>query len=148
LDENHAFKASPTKVYLTGLIDSLRKEKVPDPEFAWMIGPHAYHLIPATHQLINQYAPGTSYLLSITGISLRQMTFPAIVMMLFILIALSTALMEQRHVFTWFDFYFPVLCIVMVSLIPFKFEFQRINSLAPTFGFLFAAGMILRSKPC
>ncbi|MEO5581833.1 MAG: hypothetical protein ABIR66_04025 [Saprospiraceae bacterium] len=146
-DENHEFKLPPQKAYLSGLIDTLRKCSIPDLDFAWMIGPHAYHLIPGTKKLINQYAPGTSMLMLVSGIAWRQITFPAIMMGLFIFLIVLINREQIKNRVTLFDFYLPALCLGMILMHPMQGVFQGINSLAPTFGFLFAAGMLLHSKP-
>ncbi|MEP7320335.1 MAG: hypothetical protein ABI761_00395 [Saprospiraceae bacterium] len=146
-EEGNTFKLPPQKAYLPGLIDTLRRCSVQDLDFAWMIGPHAHHMIPGTKKLINQYAPGTSMLLLFTNIAWRQITFPAIAIGLFILLIFIINRSQIKNRLTLFDFYLPSLCLAMVLFNPLRGGFQWINSLVPTFGFLFAAGMILHSKP-
>jgi hypothetical protein len=146
-DKNQMFMLRPEKSYLPGLIDTLRKCSIPDLDFAWMIGPHAHHIIPGTKQLINQYAPGTSMLMLVSPIAWRQISFPGIAMALFILVIMIMTWLQVKSRMTWLDFYLPTVCLIMVFFYPIRGGFESINSLVPTFGFLFAAGMVLNSKP-
>ncbi|MBL0339800.1 MAG: hypothetical protein IPP71_02125 [Bacteroidetes bacterium] len=147
MDAGKTFTNHSPRPYLPKLIDTLRIKGITENEIAWMVGPHAYHLIPNTYQLINQYPPGTSYLLSLLPQPMRQKAFPALIiiaLILCILIAIKSCLKKP---FNYFDLVFPPIIFLMMVAAPFTTELSRINSLAPTFGLLLAGGMLLRKRP-
>lgn len=141
------FKYPLNRDYLPELLDTLRKQNISDAEINWMLSPHAYHIVPGTSQVVNQYPPGTSRLLSFFPISWRKISFPFIVMFGFILIAFLASRFTSVMEWNLFDLLFPLFLFVSTVSAPFTTEFARVNSLAPTFGLLLAAGMLLRYRP-
>ncbi|MBL0339973.1 MAG: hypothetical protein IPP71_03085 [Bacteroidetes bacterium] len=133
--------------YLHNLLDTLRKLKITENEISYMVTPHAYHVIPGTQKIINQYPPGTSLLLTPFPISYRQIIFPFVVTFLLILMTIIALKLNTSSGFSIFDLLFPVLIFIIMVSAPFTTELSRINSLAPTFGLLFAAGIILNHRP-
>ncbi len=135
------------KLYLLQLLDTLRSSSVTEYEIAWMITPHAYHVIPNTNKIINQYPPGTSLILSIFPIQFRQIVFPFICIFMLCLFTIFSQSKSLDKSFNLFDIVFPAFLFLMMVSAPFTTELSRINSLAPTFGLLLAAGMLLSKNP-
>ena len=133
--------------YLKPLLDTLRSTSITENEIAWMITPHAYHLVPETNKIINQYPPGTSLLLSIFPIELRQLVFPLICIFILCLFTIIINSRSPDKSYNLFDLLFPAFIFLMMISAPFTTELSRINSLAPTFGLLFAAGLLLSKNP-
>lgn len=135
------------KAYILPLLDTLRNSSITENEIAWMITPHAYHVVPETDKIINQYPPGTSLLLSIFPIQFRQLVFPflSVFILCFITLLIKIRLVEKS--LNLFDVAFVAFIFLMMVSAPFTTELSRINSLAPTFGLLFAAGMLLSINP-
>ncbi len=142
-----AFADHTNRPYLNNLLDTLRKLNITENEISYMVTPHAYHVIPGTHKIINQYPPGTSLLLTPFPISFRQIIFPFVVTFLLILMTLIALKLNKENGISLFDLLFPVLIFIIMVSAPFTTELSRINSLAPTFGFLFAAGLVLNKRP-
>jgi hypothetical protein len=133
--------------WLTGLLDTLRNSGITEPEITWMIAPHAYHLLTGTNQVINQYPPGTSFVLRWLPLHLRGVLFPLATMLLIIgAIRFAAAKLWGKEINGFHIFFTAFLFLTTVSA-PYLTEWTRINSLAPTFGLLMAAGMLLRSYP-
>lgn len=135
------------KTYLKPLLDTLRKSSITENEISWMITPHAYHVLPNTDKIINQYPPGTSLILSIFPIHFRQLVFPFLSIFLICILTLIVTIKSIQKKFTFLDIAFPALIFIMMVSAPFTTELSRINSLAPTFGLLFAAGMVISKNP-
>ena len=137
---------STDRPYLEGLLDTLRSAGITEPEFAWLITPHAYHIVPGTNSIINQYPPGTSFALSFIPLNWRNILFPSLVMLTLIILPL---LFSKTYLGDWnyLDALFPVFVFIVTVASPFTTELARVNSLAVTFGLLIAAGMSVKNKP-
>ncbi len=133
--------------YFDELLDTLRGKGITEPELAWMITPHAYHIIPGTKLVINQYPPGTSWLLSFIPIEFRKILFPTVALFLLMLLPLWLSGTLQKPGWTLFDLLFPVYIFLLSVSAPFTTELARVNSLAVTFGLLLSAGMTIRTRP-
>lgn len=133
--------------YLPELLTHLRASGITEPELSWMVTPHAYHVLPGTNKVINQYPPGTSYILSLLPYDWRNLLFPLLVMFSFILIPALALRFTRIKEWNLFDVLFPVLLFLVTVSSPFTTELSRVNSLAVTFGLLLAAGMVLIKKP-
>ena len=143
IDEGHA----ENRLYLKELLTTLRVEGIQEQEFSWMITPHAYHIVPGTDLAINQYPPGTSYLLSLLPIESRNLFFPLLVMVILIVFPVLFSKIVFNPTWSYFDIIFPVFLFIVTVSAPFTTELSRVNSLAATFGFLIAAGITLRNQP-
>ncbi len=133
--------------YLPGLLEHLRTSGITEPELSWMVTPHAYHVIPGTNTVINQYPPGTSFLLSLLPFEWRNLLFPLLAMFTLILIPAVGIRITNFRDWNLFDLTFPVLLFLITVSTPFITELSRVNSLAVTFGLLLAAGMVLFTRP-
>lgn len=124
----------------------LKGEGIEYREYGWMVAPHAYHLNATTEKRINQYPPGTSLLLLLIPESYRKKGFAFIVTFLLLIIPIILVL---RYSHTPMSTSFLVLLtgVLMLFVPPFQTEFGRVNSVAPTYGFLIAAGLVFPSKP-
>ncbi|MGQ0828491.1 MAG: hypothetical protein ACT4ON_08865 [Bacteroidota bacterium] len=146
-DKKIAFQDHAQRPYLTELLDTLRHSSITENEIEWMVVPHAYYVIPGSDKIINQYPPGTSYLLSLFSLPLRKQLFSAFAIFLFILIPLLIIHVKRDVKFGWFDLALIAFVLVMTLTAPFLTELTRINSLAFTFGLLVGAGILLDSRP-
>ena len=145
-----AFTNPAHRPFEKGLIRHLKESSYPFRSHAWLIAPHAYSLHEETYKIVNQYPPGTSILLSFLPIYYRQVLFPPLSVLLVILLLLFARVLKGRGqaLFPCFGSII-VACILMVCLYPpFKHELKSVNSVAPTFGLLIAAGYLLRRRPC
>jgi hypothetical protein len=130
------------------LIAYLKKSSFPFESYAYTICPHAYHL--KKNKVINQYPPGTGIILSLLPFKTRKTSSPALfafIIMLFLL----PAFMIKRGTLSFTALNMVVLMMFAVFLsgcfnrsFP---TFSTVNSLAPTFGMLFAAGYVLDKRP-
>jgi hypothetical protein len=129
------------------LIEFLRKSSFSFKSYQHIISPHAYHLDSKTFKIINQYPPGTSLLLSLAPLPYRQVMFVPFCWILFTLVLLGAFYLESSFSWKmsalWIGFYI----LIFTFFEPFKIEFQRVNSLAPTFGALIASGFLLNRRP-
>ncbi len=139
--------ATNERPYFNELLLTLRGEGITEPELAWMITPHAYHIVPGTNLVINQYPPGTSWLLSFIPIEYRKVLFPLVVVMLLMLLPLLLSGSLMKKEWTAFDLIFPLYLFLLSVAAPFTTELARVNSLSVTFGLLLSAGMVLKSRP-
>lgn len=142
--ENHA-----KRDFSRSLIDSLEKNGFQYVDFAWMIAPHAYHMEKNTKKVINQYPPGTSYVLSFFDKENRQVYFPTITIFLFIVFPLIALLIlgDKDGVNPFAVYYLIIFVLLAFVTSPFMLELHRINSIAPTYGLLLAAGILLKKRP-
>ncbi len=146
----NVFEDHAPRPFLNGLMDTLRHEGLTEKEYIWMAIPHAYHLTSNTNnggKVINQYAPGTSYILSFIPIALRKRSFSFLVMLFTFLIPFFLAIKYSK-----LD---PLKTIIGISMLlflmemspPFTSELANINSLALTFGLLIAVGLTIKKHP-
>jgi len=146
-NNNRAFTDHAERPWLHGLLDTLRKSGVTENEICWMVTPHAYHVLPGSNQIINQYPPGTSALMSIFPVEIRKILFPGAAVLLLLLISFFILRDPYSRSFSWGELALPAFVLIMILSPPFVKEFARINSLVFTFGFLLAAGMMLKRNP-
>ena len=130
--------------FIKKLVEHLEVQGFEYRDYAWMIAPHAHHWHSETQQIINQYPPATSWLLSWFSKENRQLLFPGImgIISLIPLLALGLSRFNQMHQQLLLVFSFGCLAFYP----PTSIELSRINSLAPTFGFLIAAGIAFKSN--
>jgi hypothetical protein len=147
MDEGKTFSLHSDKPFLKGLLDTLRREGISENEFNWMVAPHAYHMMPETDKIINQYPPGTSYILHLVPFEIRNLLFPLIVFILLTILPLVAAASISKSEWNWFTLLFALFIFIVTITAPFLTELTRVNSLAFTFGFLIAAGMLLKKFP-
>lgn len=147
IDEHRVFSDHTQRPWLSGLLDTLRRSGITENEISYMVAPHAYHLIPETSKIINQYPPGTSAFLSIFSFDTRKQLFPFLGVLVLMLIPFFVIRGESQNRITLFHVLFPFFVFIMLVVPPFTKEFARINSLVFTFGFLLAAGMLIKKNP-
>jgi hypothetical protein len=147
IETGRIFSDHSDRDFLPGLLQHLRDSEVTEQEFAWMIAPHAYHLDPGTGKVINQYPPGTAFVLSLVPLHLRKVSFPATVILLLVLMVYTGRRVIAKDKVVWFDLVFPIFLFVLFVSAPFTTELARVNSLAFTFGPLLLAGMIMPRYP-
>jgi len=147
MDNGVTFSDHTSRPYIEKLLDTLRSEGIDENEMAWMIAPHAYHLIPGSDKIINQYPPGTSFLLHLLPEKYRKITFPLLTMLLLFMVPLFALYRLNNTTTTWFQPVFAILIFLFTVSAPFVTELTRVNSLALTFGILIAAGMLLKNFP-
>ncbi|MEE4247544.1 MAG: hypothetical protein V2I33_19225, partial [Kangiellaceae bacterium] len=82
LEEGTEFGDHRERTYFQPLFDTLVESGFEPHEFTWMITPHAYHYDSDSKKIINQYAPGTSFVLSLFPKNFRQRAFPALILLL------------------------------------------------------------------
>ena len=113
-------------------------------EYSWIIAPHAYHLDEGSNKIINQYPIGTSSLMAAFPKAQRQFLFPVIVVFLIYALTLLVSFKQDKDIrgkqFTLTSLF------ILISIIsaPFLTEYINVNSVAPTFGLLLAAGICMK----
>jgi len=148
-DNNVVFDNHTSRPFLKGLLDTLQTEIKNEQEYLWMIVPHAYHLSSKTsYKIINQYALGTSLVISFIPINYRQNAFPFMVMFLICLLPLLVVkyVLKSKGQILILGLTTLFLFIMHISP-PFVTELARINSLALTFSLFIITGLTLRKKP-
>ncbi|MCO6500413.1 MAG: hypothetical protein J5I47_08570 [Vicingus serpentipes] len=145
-DKGNVFEDHAPRPFLKGLINKLDQEGISKHEYIWMLIPHAYH-IPFNTKVINQYPPGTSYVLSWVPIELRKKSFPGLVI-LFTFLLPFLLLIKYTKARPFELLILLSLFVLILSLsTPFNTELARINSLALTFGLLIGAGAVAKKNP-
>lgn len=141
------FEGHTNRIFLTGLITEFKANNINQLDYAWMIVPHAYHISDKTnHKIINQYPPGTSYILSFLPIEYQKKTFPFLAMLLSFLIPFVViSVMDKVNYFT--ILFLTLILVVLTLSTPFITELARVNSLALTFGLFITAGYSANKKP-
>lgn len=138
---NHA-----ERPFIKNLIQYLEHFNLDKKYYYWMVAPHAYHVDSRSKNIINQYPPGTSLLLSPIPIYLRQFLFTPICMLVFFVL-LYKALISYK---TLNDLNIIAVIFLLIFIFsyfyPFKEELHRINSLLPTWGILIASSFLLCRK--
>ena len=144
MSEQRTFTNHSNRPWLNGLLDTLLSIGITEQEISWMVTPHAYHVIPGTRTVVNQYPPGTAFLLHFIPIEWRKPAFPLLAML--ILIASFVLVRTGKNKFTVQDLLFGGLLLLIFFSPPFITELARVNSLAFTWGLLLAAGMLLEKR--
>ena len=145
---NNAFNDHAPRPFLKNLINTFKQNGVNEAEYVWMVVPHAYHFSSKTKgKIINQYAPGTSYILSWIPIEFRKKSFPFLIMFLtfiipFVVVSVIKKLNSLQTILA-----LTVLMLLLSLSTPFITEIARVNSLAFTFGLFIVAGLTARTHP-
>lgn len=143
-----AFQDHAPRPFLEGLIDTLQQEGLKEQEYIWMVVPHAYHLSSTTNwKVINQYPPGTSYVLSWFPLELRQRIFPLLVMLLTLIATLFIGFKYAKLDPSKLLLSVSLIAIMLHMIPPFGGEMLRINSLAFTFGLFIGVGLTAKKHP-
>lgn len=140
------FAEHTEKPFLAPLARDLAASFPHQEDWIWPIAPHAYRFNPETGRLVNQYPPGTSLLLSLFPRETRALHFTVLVCapllcLLFFFRKDGGWLLATRAAF--------LLLFVSLGFVlkPFSVEYRSVNSVAPGFVLLLAAGFFLRKKP-
>lgn len=141
------FKEHTNRKFLTELISEFKNNNINQEEYVWMIVPHAYHISDKTNQkIINQYPPGTSFLLSCFPIEYQKNVFPFLVLLFSFSVPFTViSIYGRTNILVIF-----LLSIIMTLLsisTPFITEIARINSLAFTFGLFISVGYTANKHP-
>lgn len=146
---NNTFSDHSPRPYLKNLVTELKKNNIPELEYRWMIMPYAYHFSEKTnYKIINQYPPGTSFLISWIPIEYRKKSFPFLVIFFSFLIPFlffknAYPSTNKNNILIPLSF---IIILFSIST-PFLSELARINSLAFTFCLFITAGLIAFKKP-
>lgn len=125
------------------LVQHLENESFTYNDYAWLIAPHAHHWHAETEKVINQYPPFTSWYLSLFPKAHRQLFFPLIALLPSFLALAFLGLVFFRKTQ---EQILILMAFALFAFLPFtNIEFTRINSLAPTFGLLLAAGFCFKN---
>jgi hypothetical protein len=147
--DNKVFEDHTLRPFIGGLIDTLKNENITEQEYLWMVVPHAYHFSAKTdYKIINQYAPGTSLVLSVFPTKYRQKVFPFLVITIALLMIILTSIFYLK--ISNYRYIIGVICFVGLVFhvsSPFVSEMARINSLGLTFGMFIAVGLLAQKKP-
>lgn len=146
MSQGNTFKEHSVRPYLNPLLQAFDSNHIFRGEYSYMVAPLAYYLRDDTNKVINMYHPGTSWLLQFISLDYRKYAFPLLVILL--LAPLFYLIQKANQKFTLSDIL--LLCLILLMFLPFsviRTEFTRINSLAPTFGFLLLAGYFLNRNP-
>lgn len=145
---NNAFNDHASRPFLKDLINTFKQNGINETEYIWMVIPHAYHFSDKTNgKVINQYAPGTSYLLSWIPIAFRKIIFPFIVMFLTFMIPFIVVVALKKTNPLPALLALTLLMLLLSLSTPFITEIARVNSLAFTFGLFIVAGLTARNHP-
>lgn len=128
------------------LLADLQSTGRPWKDYAWMVAPHAYHVDDRTFQVINQYPPGTPLLLMLAPIELRSLAFPGLCVLLWILPLFAALRWGLWLSVARASSLTALLVLGLISVWPFTTELPHVNSVAPTYGLLLAAGLLLRTR--
>lgn len=138
------FREHTERPFLPQLLSFLDAQGISKSRLTTVLGPLAYHL--RDDKLINQYPPGTSFILSFLPKEVAKGEFGGVVAALSFVIILTSLMLIGLSVFESIGGALIVISI-LVFVPPWKIEFERINSLAPTFGMLIGAGILAKSRP-
>ncbi len=148
MDEGKTFEEHSPRPYLPDLLNYLRANGISETELRWTVVPHAYYVWDGTNKVINQYAPGTSFIMSLFPVSIRKLHFSTLAVIMLIAIPfISIYFIDKRKKFNYA--HLALLIFVFYSTLgpPLLAEFTRVNSVIYTIGFLITAGYFLKSKP-
>lgn len=131
-----------------GLLAHLQKLSFPVDSLHF-ICPHAYWLY-KTFKVVNQYPPGTGIVLSVLPFKERSTAAPAIFALLLMLSLCFAFVMKsggisflQINIMAFVAFF-----AFVTGAFPLSFpNYNTVNSCAPSFGILIAAGYLLEKKP-
>lgn len=144
---NNAFNDHAPRPFFNELIQVLKQHNLNETDYVWMIVPHAYHFSSKTNRkVINQYAPGTSYLLSWIPINYRKMSFLFLVMIFTFLIPFIYVVLKKMESLQTIIALTLLMLLLSIST-PFITEIARINSLAFTFGLFIIVGLSAVENP-
>lgn len=148
MDNGNTFNSHTPRTYLPDLLKYLRSNGVTEQELKFTVVPHAYYVLDQSNTVINQYAPATSFLLSLVPIAHRKLMFSFIAMFLLLALPLFAFYAENKK---------PEITLAHLALVVFAFfalttpplitELTRINSVMFTIGFLLVAGFFVDTKP-
>lgn len=144
IHHNKEFKDHVSRPYLVDLLNTLRDSGYSEQEIDWMIVPHSYYVSPHSNQIFNQYAPGTSYILSIFPVDFMKLFFTPIAILILIIIPLITLFKVTKTAWGWPQIILFLFTVFITLTSVFLVELTRINSLAFTFGLLISAGIMLK----
>lgn len=145
LSEGRWFGEHTPRPFLKDLKTFLEGSGYPYEAYFETVAPPAYHLDDLSGKIINQYPPGTSLLLSLLPAQYRFHFFPPLCASLFLAFALLALRIHEGRIRFIPAALTIIFLFVMVYYPPPLFSLYDINSLAPTYGFLFAAGYLLRA---
>ncbi len=144
MHHNKEFKDHVSRPYLIDLLKTLRDSGYSEQEIDWLIVPHSYYVSPHSNQIFNQYAPGTSYILSIFPVDSMKLFFTPIALLLLLIIPLITLFKVTKTAWGWPQIILFIFTVFITLTSVFLVELTRINSLALTFGLLLSSGIMLK----
>ncbi len=145
---NNTFNDHAPRSFLKDLINTFKQNGINEAEYVWMVVPHAYHFSSKTNgKVINQYAPGTSYLLSWIPIEFRKKSFPFLIMFLTFMIPFVVVMTLKKTNPLPALLSLTLLMLLLSLSTPFITEIARVNSLAFTFSFFIVVGLTARNHP-
>lgn len=144
IHHNKEFKDHVSRPYLIDLIKILRDSGYSEQEIDWLLVPHSYYVAPHSYQIFNQYAPGTSYILSVFPVDSMKLYFTPIAILLLLVIPLITLFKVTKTAWGWPQIILFIFTVFITLTSVFLVELTRINSLAFTFGLLLSAGIMLK----
>ena len=149
ISSGQLFEEHTNRPFLPALINHLEELGYVYQDYAWVLAPHAYHVEKHNSKIINQYPPGTSLILSVFPKDRRQAAFSMIAIMMMVLIPGLLIHRLIQDINERNSAYALIFLLVAFSVItgPMLTEFTKVNSVAPTFGLLLAAGLVYEKKP-
>lgn len=150
ISQGSLFKDHAERPFDKGLIGYLRQSPYPYESYEFLICPHAYFLNAKKFKITNTYPPGTGILLSPLPFDTRKTAFSAVCALLIVLF-LIFAFKARAGKLSFFNInMIAVITFVafMSNYFPHGFSnYDWVNSYAPTFGMLLAAGYLLDKRP-
>ena len=143
------FEEHTSRRFMPALVEHLEKAGFRHEDYAWAVAPHAYHVEEHSRKIINQYPPGTSFILSVFPKGMRQSMFSVLAFLLMTIppyLAIRYAVDEEEQRSMAYSLLFLFFTYALISS-PMLTEFGRVNSVAPTFGLLLTAGIVMRKRP-
>ena len=147
--KGHLFTSHSYRPFDSQLTKHLRQTTFDLRSYQHVICPEAYHFDPSSGKTINQYPPGTGILLSILPFETRKVAAPALYALLIVLLMIYAFKVRSGKI----SFINLNLLAVLMFLLFYQKgifsagSFTTINSYAPTYGFLLAAGYLLNKRP-
>lgn len=144
------FKDHAERPFDKGLLEYLRHSSFDYGSYEYLICPHAYYLHKGMFRITNLYPPGTGMVLSVLPFDKRKTASPAVFALLLVFFLIFAFTIKSGKLS-----FLAINMTAVVAVIAFMSScfsrgftnYDTVNSVAPSFGILLAAGYLLDKKP-
>ena len=138
------FHGHQDRHFLPELLSFLKERGYSEETYSHLLTPLSYRL--REGKVVNQFPPGTSFVLSIFHRGAEKPAFAAICLSLFF--SLVYLALRYRQVSIPSSLGIALFCAALIQLFPVSgLEFTRVNSVAPTYGLMIASGILYAANP-